>query len=280
MGPEWCGCNGVQQPSCISSEALNSSGTIAQPGLREGLSRGRCAPGDPRFLIQSVRDGCLRRDGILGLAAGRNRVAEGSTVRELLMALARLVDGIPAGLRFVGMALATLFFIGLGLWLAVATLGGQGQVALIGSGLLLIGLLVVLVSGVLGAFRNPATMLWSGLALLALAIVLAMPWGAWWSGADATGPAGGGAGPVESVVSGGALGLSQQPLVAALLDRDRSPAGLSVLDVWVVLMALLNAVLAAQVLGRRRSPASWIAVNGVAVSALLLIGLVMVHAGG
>ncbi|TVR59249.1 MAG: hypothetical protein EA420_16330 [Candidatus Competibacteraceae bacterium] len=201
---------------------------------------------------------------------------------ELSRAFARLIDGIPAGFRWVIGLIGALFVVAIGLWLVVALLGVQGRLNLIGSGLLLIGLLVVLVSGLLGSFRDPATMLWSGLALLVFAVLLALPWDGWWSGLGPDGAAPGGS-PVPGLAeppppaARGTGGVRDSGLVQALTDRGISASGLAVFDVWLIFMVLLNAVLLAKVAGGGSSVASWARANGFAVFALLLAGLVLSH---
>ena len=191
---------------------------------------------------------------------------------DLMRFLNRLLDSISGAIRILAVFVVGFLAFGLFLWFAIALLNLQTKTNLIASGLLLIGLLVILVSGVIGGIRSPGTMLWSGVALLLMSLALSLPWGAWWAEIGAGRAS-------ERPVLGDSASASVPPaaIFVALTDRGRSATGLSAFDVWLVMMVLMNLALVAQLVQGRRSALYLVRANGLAVFLLLGVGLVLSH---
>jgi hypothetical protein len=194
-------------------------------------------------------------------------------MRELLLSISRLLDGIPAALRALALFLAGLLLLGLVLWLAIALVGTQGKLSLIASGLLLIGLAVALLSGLIAALRGSLPVFWSAVAVLLLVVALGLPWGAWWAHLSAP-PVSSDHGPTPYT-----LAPSHQPrIVQVLTDRTRSATGLSIFDGWLIGMLLINLAGGVQVARGRRRAMSLVRANGLAVLLVATMGLLLSHA--
>ncbi|NCC34940.1 MAG: hypothetical protein EOM24_23455 [Chloroflexia bacterium] len=175
-------------------------------------------------------------------------------------------------MRTFGLIILALSSLVLLLWLGIAVIGLQSRVALISSGLLLIGLALVLWSGLVQGWRNPSSMFGAGLVLLVIALALALPWGDLWIALQRTDSSSAGA-----VTGAFALPAQEPKILSVLADRTRSATELSVLDMWLIMVLMLNLIVGAQVLSRRRSAVSLLRANALAVFLLLGFGLVLSH---